>query len=345
MTALETPAARVWPGMTWLVWRQHRAEALASVLIIAVLAIVVTPTSLHLHQLASAIGQDGCLGGRPDVSCGSTMEAFDATTRTLTGILPLLNLLPALAGLFIGAPLVAREIEAGTWRLAWSQGVTRRAWLNAQLLGTLLVTAVAAALFTVVLTWWLAPVDYVDGRFTSNGFDLYGVIPLAWSLLAFAVGVLAGSAVRRVIPAMAVMLAVYAAIRVPVELLLRPRYLPPLRLWNVPFTQGDPLPRDAWELGVDPVAPGGHTILTGAQFDQLQHQADATINRATVTSPSAFLADLDRWLQAHGYTQVITYQPAGRFWAFQGIEGSACLILAVIALAVACRLVLRRSAA
>jgi hypothetical protein len=344
VTALETPAAPVRPGLTWLVWRQHRAEALASALVIAVLAIAVTPTALHLHQLASAIGQDGCLGGHPDVSCGATVDAFNAATRPLWGILPLLNVLPALAGLFIGAPLVAREIEAGTWRLAWSQGVTRRAWMNAQLLGTLTVTAVAAALLTAVLTWWLAPVDYVDGRFTSNGFDLYGAVPLAWSLLAFALGVLAGSVMRRVIPAMAVMLAGYAAIRVPVELVLRPRYLPPLRLWNVPFSQGDPVPRDAWELGVDPVAPGSRTILTGVQFDQLEHQAEAAVNRATVTSPSVLMGDIDRWLQAHGYTQVITYQPAGRFWAFQGIEAGGCLILAAIALAVAYRLVLRRSA-
>jgi hypothetical protein len=344
MTALETPSSLPRPRMTWLVWRQHRGEALASLAVIAVLAIVVTPTALHLHQLARAISQGGCLGGSPGVSCGASMDAFNATTRTLSGILPLLNLLPALAGLFIGAPLVAREIEAGTWRLAWSQGVTRRAWLNAQLLGTLVVIAVAAGLLTAVLTWWLAPVDYVDGRFTSNGLDFYGVVPLAWSLLAFALGVLAGSAVRRVIPAMAVTLAVYAVIRVPVEFLLRPRYLSPLRAWNVPFSQGDPLPRNSRELGTDPVAPGGHTILTGSQFDQLQHQAEATISRSAVTSPTALLDEVNHWLQAHGYTQVITYQPAGRFWVFQGIEAGTCLILTIIALAAAYRLVLRRLA-
>lgn len=329
--------------MTWLVWRQHRAEALAAAIMVAILAVAMTPTGLHLWQLAGQLRAGGCLGGSPGVSCGPDTDAFNATSRTLTGILPLLNLLPALAGVFIGAPLVAREYEDGTWRLAWSQGVTRRAWLRAQLAGTLAVTAVSAALLTAVLTWFLSPLDYVTGRFTNDGFDFTGIVPLAWALLAFATGVLAGTALRRVIPAMAVTLAGYAAIRLPVEFLLRPRYLPALRMWGVPFSPGSsPLARDDWELGIDPVAPGGHTVLTGAQFDWLQQVATATMNRNTVT-PETFQAQLYRWLTAHGYTQVATYQPASRFWLFQGIEAAICLGAALTALAVAYHLVTRRT--
>jgi hypothetical protein len=329
--------------MTWLVWRQHRVEALAAALVIALLAIAVTPTALHLYQVVGQLRHDDCLGQAPGADCGSAINAFNATSRTLSGLLPLLNLLPGLAGVFIGAPLVAREIEDGTWRLTWSQSVTRREWLRGQLLGTVAVTALSAALFTAVLAWWLAPVDYVNGRFTDNGFDFSGIVPLAWALLAFAIGVLAGTVTRRVIPSMAVTLLGYAAIRLPVEFLLRPRYLPPARLWGVPFAGGNTLPRDAWQLGQDVVGPDGHTILTGAQFDQVQHAAAAALH----PNPAAradYLQQLDQWLQAHGYTQVITYQPAGRFWAFQGIEAAVCLIVALAAIAAACRLVLRHLA-
>jgi hypothetical protein len=327
--------------MTWLVWRQHRLEALAAAAAAAILAIVVTPTALHLYQVTALLRQGGCLGGSPDTSCGTAMDAFNATSRTLQGIVPLLNILPALAGAFIGAPLLAREYEDGTWRLAWSQGVTRLAWLRRQLLGTLAVTALSAALFTAVLTWLLSPVNYVNGRFTNNGFDSTGVVPTAWALLAFAIGVLAGTALRRVIPAMAVTLAGYAVIRFPVEYLLRPRYLPPAKMWGLPFAEGTGIARNDWELGLDPVAPGGHVVLTGAQFDQVQHTAQASINRAA--GPQAtYVAQLNHWLTAHGYTQVATYQPAGRFWTFQGIEGAICLLLALAALAIAYRLVSRR---
>ena len=327
--------------MTWLVWRQHRAEALAAAIVVAILAVVVTPTALHLYQVTGQLRQGGCLGDAPDVTCGSSIDAFNATSRTLTGIVPLLNLLPALAGVFIGAPLIAREIEDGTWRLAWSQGVTRRTWLRGQLACTVGVTALGAALLTAVLTWWLSPLNEVNGRFSGSAFDLAGIIPLAWALLAFAIGLLAGTVLRRVIPAMAVTLLAYAAIRLPVEFTLRPRYLPAARLWGVPFTDARPLPRDAWQLGQDAVAPGGHTVLTGAQFDQVQHTAGTAL-RAGSYSPSDYVAALNQWLAAHGYTQVFTYQPAGRFWVFQGIEGALCLVLALVATAIAWRLALRR---
>jgi hypothetical protein len=141
---------------------------------------------------------------------------------------------------------------------------------------------------------------------------------------------------------MAVTLAGYAAIRFPVEFLLRPRYLPPVKTWGLPFTEGSGISRNDWELGLDPVAPGGHAVLTGAQFDQVQHTAQASINRAA-GSQATYQALLSHWLSAHGYTQVATYQPAGRFWVFQGIEGAICLLLALAAIAVAYRLVSRGS--
>jgi hypothetical protein len=37
---------------------------------------------------------------------------------------------PAFIGAFWGAPLIARERETGTLRLAWTQSITRRRWLG-----------------------------------------------------------------------------------------------------------------------------------------------------------------------------------------------------------------------
>ena len=45
---------------------------------------------------------------------------------------------PAVVGAFWGAPLVARELEAGTHRLAWNQAVTRTRWLTTKLAVTAL---------------------------------------------------------------------------------------------------------------------------------------------------------------------------------------------------------------
>jgi hypothetical protein len=49
-------------------------------------------------------------------------------------------------------------------------------------------------------------------------------------------------------------------------------------------------------------------------------------------------------MTAHGFHDLITYQPAGRFWAFQGIEAGIFLVLAAALIAVAFRLVLARDA-
>ncbi len=42
-------------------------------------------------------------------------------------------LTPLIIGAFWGAPMIARELEAGTHRLAWNQSVARDRWLLAKL--------------------------------------------------------------------------------------------------------------------------------------------------------------------------------------------------------------------
>ena len=46
---------------------------------------------------------------------------------------------PVLAGLLLGAPLIAREIDRGTARLAWSLGPSRRRWYLQRILPILVV--------------------------------------------------------------------------------------------------------------------------------------------------------------------------------------------------------------
>jgi hypothetical protein len=324
--------------VTWLVWRQHRGESIAAALILVILALVVLPSGLHLHQLEAALNLGRCQGANPGTGCTAAMDAFNATSRSVGGIVPWLNLLPGLAGVFIGAPLVARELEAGTWRLAWSQSVNRRRWLRAQLLSTCGLVVVATIVFTIVVTWWLTPLNHIEGRFASNGhgFDFYGTVPAAWALLALAIGVLAGILARRVVPAMAITFGAYLAIRLPLEFILRPRYLPPEKLWGVEPTNVQPLGPNNWDFGQDLVAPHSHHILSATQQDLVQRIAQAASpNPKNSGQDVQFLPSLAHYLQTHGYTYVFTYQPAGRFWIFQGIETGICLVLGLLAVAIA----------
>jgi hypothetical protein len=248
-------------------------------------------------------------------------------SQLLSGILPWISIVPGLLGVFVGAPLIAREIEDGTWRLAWSQSVTKGRWLRGQMLGGAVVIVAGSAALTGILMWWLGPLDAINGRFVNNGFDTYGIVPGTWSLLAFAIGVLAGVLVRRVVPAMAATLAGYLAIRLPIEYVARPHYLAPLTLWGAP--PGYSLPAADWELTQETVVPNSHQVLSASQFDQLQHVARGAGTPAG-HSYGAELSNLNNYLASHGYAQMFTYQPASRFWVFQGIEAAICLVLATV---------------
>jgi hypothetical protein len=330
--------------MTWLVWRQRRGEAIGVTLVLAGLGLVALPMGLHLHQVAAAFSLGRCQSASPGAGCAWAVDAFDAVSRLLTGLVPWLSFLPGLLGVFVGAPLIAREIEEGTWRLAWSQSVTRRRWLRAQLTGAGLLVVAGAAVLTIIFMWWLIPWDNLNGRLANDAFDTYGLIPAAWSVCVFGIGVLAGTLARRVVPAMAITLGAYLAIRLPIEFHFRSGYLPPVTLWGA--SPAYSLPSGDLQLTFGTVAPHSHHLLTAQQYDQLQHLAQAATGQAqgAASTYQAQLAQFSHYLSAHGYTQVFTYQPASRLWAFQGIETAICLVIAALAIGIACHLVLRRPA-
>jgi hypothetical protein len=49
-------------------------------------------------------------------------------------------------------------------------------------------------------------------------------------------------------------------------------------------------------------------------------------------------------MPSHGYRGYLTYQPASRFWAFQGIETAIFLVLAAVLLGVTFCVLKRRDA-
>ena len=69
----------------------------------------------------------------------------------------------------------------------------------------------------------------------------------------------------------------------------------------------------------------------------------ATSPLSVATGSSARRGDPAAWA-SHGFHQLVTYQPASRFWAFQGIEAAFFVVLAALLIAVAYRMVLRRDA-
>ncbi|MFF8938856.1 ABC transporter permease [Streptomyces paradoxus] len=175
----------------------------------------------------------GCGGDSPDLGCdlpGPAQGRYDTVVACASG---LLAVLPVLTGAWAGGALIGRELESGTAGLAWTQSVTPARWLAAKLAvpalllvpGTLVITLLHRALWAS--DSHLQRVQGWREWHDDSVFEANGTLATAHPLAALALGVLAGLAVRRALPALAVAtLAVTALIYVLDE--VRPH------LWPVP---------------------------------------------------------------------------------------------------------------
>src|SRR5205085_11207813 len=103
-----------------------------------------------------------CLASRhPD--CGNLQTAFESRFATLRQLVPCFMALPALRWLFWGAPLIGRELEQCTHLFVWTQVVTRLRWLSSKLAALLALTLLLTISYTLLISWWLGPLDRSTG--------------------------------------------------------------------------------------------------------------------------------------------------------------------------------------
>jgi ABC-type transport system involved in multi-copper enzyme maturation permease subunit len=112
--------------MIWLTWRQFRPQAVTSLAALAAFAILLGATAPHLTSLYASSGITACHGQGCDRSASNFLGLLSGpyTVVFMLGVAGVV-LAPALIGVFWGAPLIAREFETGTFRMAWTQSVSR----------------------------------------------------------------------------------------------------------------------------------------------------------------------------------------------------------------------------
>src|SRR5688500_11786337 len=213
--------------MLWLTWRQFRASA---ALVAGALAALAALLALSGPGLADeyADGFAAC-AGQGDGCEGFFQEFFHDYHTPFLAITAVALVLPALIGLFWGAPLITRELEAGTHRLVWNQSITRTRWLAVKLTLTGLTAMAVAGLGSLAVTWWSGPIDK-SAASNSPGFprmgpllfDARGIAPIAYAAFAFALGVTIGRLARRTLPAMAITLVAFTVVQIAMPLLVRP---------------------------------------------------------------------------------------------------------------------------
>jgi hypothetical protein len=328
--------------MIWLGWRQFRVQAIVAGAALVAVAAALAVTGPHLAALFDSNGLATC-----QATCGTDAANFinqvkgSATELIFYGSISLLYAVPGLIGIFWGAPLVARELESGTFRLAWNQSVTRARWIAVKLGLVGLAAMATTGLLSLMTSWWASPLYQAAQKAGQDSlsinkvapplFGATGIAPVGYAAFAFALGVTAGVLIRRTIPAMAVTLVIFAAVQVVMPLVIQPHLIPPAQL-TAPFNAntanemmisspgntmtvvGNFSRPGAWILSNQTITPSGR-LFTGP----------ATSACLSSTAPPQ---QCNNWLNSQHLRQLISYQPASRFWPLQWLEVAIYLVLA-----------------
>jgi hypothetical protein len=258
--------------MTWLLWRQHRAQALATAGLLVLLGVV--------------------------------MLVKGAQAYVYLGMLPVA---PLLVGVFWGAPLLSREFERGTHRLAWTQSVSRLRWLLTKIGWLGLAMTVAGLVSGLMVKAWVTVPEHHKNLFDDDAlFGGSGVVAGAWWLFAFLLGVAAGGAIRRLLPAIAATVAVFMLVLFGI-LQVRWSYAEPLvHVADTRIAEGTMITGITW---LDP---------SGTAF--ADPPVCAGVDDVTYTD----------CVEKAGYRLAFHIQPPDRYWRFQWTETGILLLGGVL---------------
>ncbi len=346
-------------------WRQFRSQATVGLGGLVAVAVVLAFTGPHLVNVYDTAVAACKASGGTSAACNNPVTVTDGGLQI--GMMALVLVVPALIGMFWGAPLIAHELETGTFRLAWTQSVSRLRWLFVKLGLVGLASMIVAGALSLMVTWWASPLDKASpNRFSPSNFALHGFVPAGYAVFAFALAATVGLLVRRTLPAMAVTLAGFIGARLAVTYWLRPHYMSPSTT-TLPLTQATA----GFQLNGPPGVPGVASItaqspdlpnawVTGATIADKAGQAPTSVyikqacpnlvsagqNTLRVKGGGAGLLGGHASVRAVAppvqnaigqcfstlsakYREVVTYQPANRFWTFQTIETALFVVLAV----------------
>ncbi|MFC9224922.1 translation initiation factor IF-2 [Streptomyces hygroscopicus] len=336
---LRAPGARLRArGLVWLVARQHRAALWAGLAVVVAIAAYIVWQRAEMVGYARAHNVQGCADwdwkglchGReisPDEGTTPMAEALrqlgDTYRTPLLNTGRLLIALPVLIGVFIGAPLLARELETGTHQVVWTQSIGRTRWLIAKLALPLVAVTVGTAVLAALYTWWwrAARVPFQDIAWgTAVPFDATGPAAVALAPLSFLLGAAAGLLLRRTLPAMAVALGATAGVQYGLDA-LRPHLMTPRTI--VSALSEDTSPQvyfNSWRgLGDGYLSRSGEKIpLESCSSAVGAHGWERCFARLGATK---------RWYEE--------LHPASHYWPMQWMQAGICLAAAV-ALAAFC---------
>jgi hypothetical protein len=336
-----SPRPLSWRRMAWVTWRQQRATLISIPAVLGAVAIFLVIAGLKFHHDYAALVRCPLIGSAQNESgtCQQLFRHFNSTDWPLGNTCAILmSLAPVLIGAFAGAPLLARELETGTYRYAWTQGLGRERQVIAKLALVGLTLAVLAGMFGELFAWFFQPFLYTEQMnvLTETVFDTRGLVFPAFTLAAFAIGAFLGMLFRRIIPAMAATLGGYLALRLaawgvrkyyPVAVVTSNTKI--FSQFQTPSLPGFPWILSSWVTG-----PGGKPASASVANQIL----NAPVLSTHGPGPSAGAS------VPPGYTEWTKWIPLSHYWPMQFIEAGWLLILSIALFAATVSLVRRRAA-
>jgi hypothetical protein len=324
-----------WRRLAWVTWRRYRFSLVSTAGILALLAVSLIISGEHMRSAYDVL--KACTP-KDSANCRFLDDQFHNKYGSAGFLGPVLLLLPGIVGAFVGGPLLARELETGTFRYAWTQGVGRMRWAVSLILPGAIGVAVIMAAFGALISWHQQPlIDYgASTRFEGGVFPTTGVAVAGWTLVGFAMGVLAGLLWRRVLPAVASTFALWFGLAY-VGSRIRPHYLAPLKTTSLDVGPPKYFVSQWWTQG--------GVRVSEADINRKLEALGANVNGGEVkvhVAPGG--TDPFQYLLQHGYQQVTSYQPGSRYWPFQWIEFGWLTALALILLGITFWLLRRRAA-
>ncbi|MEU6897628.1 ABC transporter permease [Streptomyces virginiae] len=284
-------------GPRWVTVRQHRR------------ALWTLPAAVAVSLAVFVVLRRQAAGATPRTGTDPFRELREALGYG--GLAALL--LPLLVGAFVAGPMVARELESGTYRLALTQSSTPRAWLASKITVAAVTAVACAAAFGLVHRFARLPLttSYEYSWADRGPYETLGTVLPAYCLLGVALGAVVGQLVRRTTAAMAVtglatglVMAVLGAVRW--------SFLPARTVTSPLGAQFPYPPRDAFTTDFGLITSSGGRLPEWA------------------CTRSGSLDGCPAELNVTG--QYVDYHPFTHYWPTQSIETAVVLVLAALAL-------------
>ena len=339
-----------WKAMARVTWLQRRSTLIGLLVVFVACAVAIVVGQAGTHASYASFVANGCVQNSFHTPCGNFENWFSDNTDLFSAMVIALHVAPVVIGVFVGAPLLSRELESGTFRFTWTQGVGRsRAVVTTFVLLAVFVTVATCAL-GLLLNWFAHPFEIIgiESQWQSGLFDTTGPMLAAWTLFGLALGTFLGSLIGRTVAAMAVTAAIVGGLLVASFVwlvhqleafgaLATTRRMPMglgVGQLNLPGSQFNG-PVGSWLVRAWFTGPGGKRLSSAAANNVIGRMYDAVKGKVIV--------DPSRWLSVHHYIYWVGYQPASHFWIFQVIAAAILILLAALLALATVRLVRHRA--